>query len=78
MNGKEVVDQRAIQPQIVTQPVRYESRRCELEGASIETQKYCPPEMGAIELSSHKQAYTEVRPAHASMKPYKIPGGPPL
>jgi hypothetical protein len=44
----------------------------------LRTQKYCPPEIGAIEASSEMTVYTERVESQAMMKPYKRPEGPPL
>lgn len=44
----------------------------------METQWYCPPEVGAIEAISDRVVKTERVPIQTTMNPYIIPEGPPL
>ena len=63
---------------IASQPVRYPRNRRDDAGASIETQWYCPPDVGAIETNSLSVVKTESVPTQTTRNPYRIPEGPPL
>lgn len=59
----------ACHPVRVSHPVRYPRNFREEGGASMDTQWYCPPEVGAMETSSESVAKTERVPAQTTMNP---------
>lgn len=60
---------RACHPVKVSQAVRYPRNLREDGDASMETQWYCPPDVGAIKISSESVAKTESIPAQTTRNP---------
>ena len=59
----------AIQPRTALQPVIQLRKTEYLGGASMKTQWYCPPEVGAIDANSARDAAVASAPIQQKMKP---------